>query len=311
MTRPRAPLRPLVPVALAAALLASAALAQPVPGVPGGPGVAASLPGQAVTVRSLFDDPAAPPVLIAAHRANSGRVLPRLLDWTFNRKSGPASRAENSLAAIDAAIAAGAHIVEIDVRHTRDGVLVLMHDDDLKRTTDRRGKVEDLAWAEVQQARLLPTGRIPTLEEALRHARGRVVFDLDLKTDRIDAVVSAIQAADARESVLVFESNRAHLLRVKQLDPAIEVMPRARDQAEALALIADPVLRPKVVHLDGPKDLAPPLLQAARDAGVRLWVNALGPKDMLGLRGFYANLIRKGAGVIQTDRPACVASAAR
>lgn len=287
-------------------LLASAALAQPT-----GPGIAGSLPGQAVTVRSLFDDPAAPRVLIAAHRANSGRFLARTIDWAFNRTSGPASRAENSLAAIDAAIAAGAHIVEIDVRHTKDGVLVLMHDDDLKRTTDRKGEVEDLTWAEVQQARLLPSGRIPTLEEALLHARGRVVFDLDLKTDRVDAVVAAVQAANARESVLLFDSNRDRLVRVKQLDPAIEVMPRAGDVASALALISDPVLRPRVVHLDGPKDLEPQLVQAAQAARVRLWVNALGPKDVLALRGFYRKLIRAGAGVIQTDRPECVARAAR
>lgn len=262
------------------------------------------------TVAGVFG-PDGPEVVIVAHRGNSGRVTPRAFDWALERREGPAARAENSLAALEAAVAAGAHVVEVDVRCTNDDVLVLMHDATIDRTTDGTGEVKDLTWAQLQQVSLLPQGRVPSLEQALRLAAGRCVLDLDLKTDRIDLVVAALQREGATERVLVFDGDAEVLRRVKRLDPSLEVLPRAHDPREARALLADPELRPRVVHLAGPDDLTAPVLAAARAAGVRLWVNALGPKDALGLRALYRALRRRGADVIQTDRPGCVREALR
>ena len=88
---------------------------------------------------------------------------------------------ENTIAALDAAWKAGATAVEIDVRLSSDGELLLMHDRDVKRTTNGRGPVSELSWAELQR---LDAGswfgerftgeRIPSLEEVLTWARGKV-----------------------------------------------------------------------------------------------------------------------------------------
>ena len=104
------------------------------------------------------------PVLNIAHRGASGRAP------------------ENTLAAVHAAIEDGADLVELDVRRTRDGALVLMHDSTLDRTTDARWvyprrapwRVADFT---LDQIRLLDAGawkgraftgeRVPTLEEVL------------------------------------------------------------------------------------------------------------------------------------------------
>ncbi|GHC68585.1 glycerophosphodiester phosphodiesterase family protein [Streptomyces flavofungini] len=96
---------------------------------------------------------------------------------------------ENSLAALRAAFADGAEIVEADIRLTKDGVPVLMHDATVDRTTDGTGRVADLTHAQLRALRLreglggrqaAPTGhRIPTLAEAMRAARTSGLVNLD------------------------------------------------------------------------------------------------------------------------------------
>ena len=96
---------------------------------------------------------------------------------------------ENSLAALRAAFADGAEIVEADVRLTKDGVPVLMHDATVDRTTDGTGRVADLSYAHLRTLRLraglggrqaaLTGHRIPTLAEAMSAARTSGLVNLD------------------------------------------------------------------------------------------------------------------------------------
>jgi glycerophosphoryl diester phosphodiesterase len=95
---------------------------------------------------------------------------------------------ENTLPAIEAAIANGADIVEIDIRLTADGVPVLMHDESTERTTDREASVARLSYDEL---RSFDAGSwfspeyagtpVPTLEEALGTAAGRICVIADIK----------------------------------------------------------------------------------------------------------------------------------
>jgi glycerophosphoryl diester phosphodiesterase len=92
---------------------------------------------------------------------------------------------ENTIAAFEAAIEAGADAVEFDVRLTRDGHAVVMHDPDVARTTDGHGRVSDLTLAEVRRLGIaLPGGGaagVPTLDEALGCLSGRAAADIELK----------------------------------------------------------------------------------------------------------------------------------
>lgn len=111
-------------------------------------------------------------VLVTAHRA----------DWR--------DAAENSLAAIEAAIQNGADIIELDVQLTSDGVPVLMHDTTVDRTTRQSGRVDSFTAAQITTFRLLDhMGRdadarltdqaVPTLEEAMKLVKGRAMVNLD------------------------------------------------------------------------------------------------------------------------------------
>jgi len=58
---------------------------------------------------------------------------------------------ENTLPAIKSAVAKGAHMIEFDVQMTKDGELVIMHDGDVRRTTNGEGKIADLTFAEIRK----------------------------------------------------------------------------------------------------------------------------------------------------------------
>lgn len=92
---------------------------------------------------------------------------------------------ENTMAAFRAAIAAGVEMIETDVRMTRDGVLVLIHDKTVDRTTDSTGAVKDMTFAELWTinagTQALPQ-QIPTLEDLLEMlAATDVTLNLEVK----------------------------------------------------------------------------------------------------------------------------------
>lgn len=127
-------------------------------------------------------------ILIAAHRG-AWRNFP-----------------ENSVPGIAGAAGDGAEIIEIDLKRTKDGHLVLMHDATVNRTTDGKGNIEDMTLAEVKQLRLrpgqgngaAPTGlKVPTFEEVLEAVKGKnVLLNLDKGWDYRDQVIDTLKKLD-------------------------------------------------------------------------------------------------------------------
>lgn len=129
-------------------------------------------------LKSLYDVPGR--VVVTAHRGFSGRYP------------------ENTLRAFEEAVKLGVDIVEFDVHATRDGELVIIHDDTLERTTDGRGRVADHDWDELASLNATywqgphDTGHrldktagsdgLPRLEEALSLLAGRVGLNIQVKT---------------------------------------------------------------------------------------------------------------------------------
>lgn len=241
-------------------------------------------------LRARLADPAGP-LMIAAHRGGHLRAP------------------ENSLAAIDEAVAAGADFVELDVKVSSDGVPFLLHDQRVDRTTDGSGDAETLSYAAIARLRLKGGDTPPpTLVAALRHACGRVLVDLDLKTDRIGPIVAAIQALGMVDQVVLFDSDSAVLRAARAIEPRLRVMTRV-ETADDLATANHGLAPVTIVH--GTADrLTPALTAATRALPARLWVNSLGTLDAALLTdrprfcGALAELRRLGAGVVQTDQPA-------
>lgn len=139
---------------------------------------------------------------------------------------------ENTLAAFDACVEAGVGI-ELDVGTSRDGHLVVLHDETLDRTTDGSG---ELAAHTLPELRGLDAGgwfgpsfageRLPTLDEVLARCAGRVPLDVELKTDPdpmplARRLVGALRRYDAVERVFVTSFDPFVLAAVAEVEPAI------------------------------------------------------------------------------------------
>ena len=163
---------------------------------------------------------------------------------------------ENTLAAFRAALEAGADALEFDVRLTRDGVPVIMHDKTVDRTTNGRGRVGDLTFA---QLRKLDAGshkgpqfkgeRVPSLDELLALARGKTLLLCELKSPdrRVPRLVHAALAKhEMADRTLVISFHPASLLAMKRLraDQPIGLLAYPYDPPgrRALAAKADAVL---------------------------------------------------------------------
>ncbi len=135
-------------------------------------------------------------VLLLPMSGHEPDVPRRLL--VIGHRGNPAEAPENTLSSIRSAFAVGADLVEVDVRLSRDGIPVIIHDPTVDRTTDGKGPVAAKMLAELKH---LDAGswkdvrfsgeRVPTLAEALKVAAGRGRLLLDLKVDGLAGPIAA------------------------------------------------------------------------------------------------------------------------
>lgn len=250
-------------------------------------------------------------VLVVAHRG----------DW----RNAP----ENSLQAYQNCIDMGVDMIEIDLQKTKDNQLVIMHDRTLDRTTDGKGNVSDYTLAELKKFHLKNgLGRvtfhpIPTLEEVLNLAKGKILINIDKGYDYFKDAYALLVKTQTVDQVVIKSS-----------------YPYAKVKAEN-GEVLDKVTYMPVVDLNAPdaeqfiegyKPMRPVameccfsevtpevlrLLQKVQDNGSKIWLNALWPSlngghdDDRAVELHQADeswgwLLERGASLIQTDRPACL-----
>ncbi|MCC6214639.1 MAG: glycerophosphodiester phosphodiesterase family protein [Polyangiaceae bacterium] len=225
---------------------------------------------------------------------------------------------ENTLAAIRASIAYGIDYVEVDVRATSDGVLVLFHDEAVDRTTRGSGALAALPLAEVQALELewgtapydgdFACERVPTFADALALAKGRVLLIVDgSKHEDTAAIVSAIGAAGALDWAIFDHTDADRVAAAAALEPGLQVQLRATTEAELdarLALLGG--RQPVQIHIEGtdPPAIAP----AVHARGYRVFSIGFG-RDLaagLGDTGVYAEAYDAGVDALLSNRPELV-----
>jgi glycerophosphoryl diester phosphodiesterase len=152
--------------------------------------VVASAGDRPTTIEEFYDSSARTRVI--AHRGFSGAAP------------------ENTIAAVRAAIEIKADMAEIDVTLTSDGRIVVIHDETLDRTTNGNGMVSDVSRAELQ---LLDAGswfapqfageRIPSLDAVLDAVEGRILLNIEIKTESVARGIVGQLAATIREHGMI------------------------------------------------------------------------------------------------------------
>ncbi len=143
---------------------------------------------------------------------------------------------ENTLIAFQKAIEIGADYFELDVHQTKDGILVVIHDNTVNRTSsnNKTGKIRELDYSEILGVKVgyskkfdaqFPDEKIPTLEEALQLAKGKIKVCVELKTDGIvNEVDKLIRELDMIEEVIIFAFNDKSLVNIKKLNPEVKTL---------------------------------------------------------------------------------------
>ena len=147
--------------------------------------------------------------------------------------------AENALSSIRRSAELGALYAEVDVAQSTDGVLYLMHDRTLDRTTNGSGSVAETAWSDIEGLQLVdPNGAlldetVPTLADTFTTARDAGIFlNLDLKNVDRPTLVAAIEEAGAEDEVIVIAYTVEHAAELHALNP--DLVLSAPNNPEAL-----------------------------------------------------------------------------
>lgn len=244
-------------------------------------------------------------VFVVAHRG----------DW----RNAP----ENSIDAIERAIAMKVDVVEIDIQRTKEGDFVLMHDGSINRTTTGSGDVRDFTVEELKKFQLKSGNgiktydRIPTLREALLATKGRILVNIDKGGTYIKEILPVIR-----------ETGTANQVIIKGKYPVEKVVSEYGGKTDMLYMpIVDFDLPGAVSMMQGFnskfKPIAyevlfkkenNPILMSVKDhiGGSRLWINTLWDSmcgnhdDELAIKDpdrHWGWVLQQNATIIQTDRP--------
>jgi glycerophosphoryl diester phosphodiesterase len=247
-------------------------------------------PTENVTIDACLSDPDCTQKLTVAHRGTGSLSY-----------YGP----ENTLAAYEIAWKMGADSVEIDVRSTKDGELVIMHDETVNRTTYGQGKVSDLTLTQIKALKIRSTSReilaqqVPTLREVMALMKGKTMVYVDIKTPDIVKLVGIIQEEDMIDSAYLLIGSVAEGYAARSQNAFISLLPaiQTKEQAEEYIDTLSPIIMFEMLY----DDATPEVVDFIHSKGIKIHMDALGEYDILGKCG-YKIMLDRGVDSIQSDR---------
>ncbi|GAA3986746.1 glycerophosphodiester phosphodiesterase family protein [Mucilaginibacter dorajii] len=248
-------------------------------------------------------------ILVAAHRG----------DWR--------NEPENSLRGYQLAINMGVDIIEVDLNKTSDGVIVIMHDGTIDRTTNGKGKPSDYTLAELKKFHLrnglgiVTNNTIPTLEEVMLLAKGKVLVNLDKSLPYYEEAYQVCKKTGTLSQAL-FKTEVAYpevRNRYPKLLDSLTFMPVVsldKPEAEQVINQYQKEIKPVAFELIFKSDTSHILVKNAfiPAHGSKIWINSLwaslngGHYDDMAvedgnIKDSWDWIINHGARIMQTDRP--------
>ena len=271
---------------------------------------AAETTDKARFVRAELHNPSSRYVVVVSHRG----------DW----RNWP----ENSIPAIESVIGMGVDIMELDLKLTKDSVLVLCHDKTIDRTTNGRGRVCDITYDSIRRC-VLKTGhgvktthRMPTLREALEVCKDRIVVNVDQGYEYYDLVLGVTEELGVTEQILIKGKRSTDVVAAKFSEhprnmmymPIIDILKPQGQKLFGEYMSKGIVPLAYEVCWDEYTPEVKDCMEKVVESGSKLWVNSLWESLCGGLcddaawesgdpGSVYGKLLDMGATMIQTDRP--------
>ena len=265
---------------------------------------------KAEKVVAAMHDPSSKYVVVVAHRG----------DW----RNYP----ENSIPAIESAISMGVDIVELDLKLTKDSVLVLSHDDTANRTTTGKGLISTMTLDSLKGFNLRYVNgvkskyKMPTLKEALEVCKDRISVNIDQGYQFYDLVLAITEELGVTDQILI--KGKKMLSEVKEKTgehehnmmymPIIDIQTTRGAELFRQYMEAGEVPLAFEVCFSKLDDVAEDCCRRVVESGSKLWINTLWPSLNGGYDdnaafesgdpdSVYGVLLGLGTSIIQTDRP--------
>lgn len=226
---------------------------------------------------------------------------------------------ENAIETFENVLRYGPCFIECDVRISKDGHLIMMHDTTLERTTNGAGKVSDRTLAELRKLFLrdsqkqLTAYRMPTFAEVLRWAKGRAVLTVDVKREvPFQRVIDEVRENKAEGHAIIITYNHDDMKKVYALAPDLMISGTARGLKGAEAMLAAGMPPGNICAFVGVSEPDPAVYELLHGKGIMTILGTMHNLDKRAeVRGakIYAQLYRNGADILATDNVPLVAEA--
>lgn len=212
---------------------------------------------------------------------------------------------ENTLESIKAAIKSGADYVEIDLRTSKDGYRVIMHDASVDRMTNGTGKVKGLTLQELRKLVVSDKDhpvkkkfRIPTFAEVLKACRGKINIYLDFKDADVSESFNQIREAGMEKQVAVYVNSIPQYKEWRKVAPGIPVIASAIEEVKTKEELAFFLDQANIEVLDNIYDKE--MVTTANEAGVSVWLDV---ESDIENEADWNTVLQKGIQGMQTDHP--------
>ncbi|MBB5635182.1 glycerophosphoryl diester phosphodiesterase [Pedobacter cryoconitis] len=209
---------------------------------------------------------------------------------------------ENTLAAIEEAIQLGADYVEIDLRTTKDGALVLSHNETVDQQTNGIGRVRDLKLEEIKnllvKSRDGDVYRIPSFTEVLKICKNRINIYLDFKDADAELSYREIKAAAMENQILVYLNKADQYVDWKRTAPEMPLMSSLSKAIKTKEELEASLAQHALQAVDNITD--PVILAALREKGISVFLDVQSTDEN---PAKWKAAMRKGVQGVQTDHP--------
>lgn len=253
-------------------------------------------------------------------RFKSVSELQQFMQWSPKRyplischRGGPAPGfPENAIETFANAIKYLPAVIECDAALSKDSVLVMMHDDNLQRTSNGQGPIGDKTLAELKQLRLKDDDgkqtdfKIPTLEEVLLWGKDKVIFTLDIKKGvPYKKMIEAVRKTHTESCSIIITYSATQAEEVHKLAPDLMISASVKSEADLQRLNAMGIPDNRIVAFVGVSAPDKALTDFLHKRGIWCILGTMGNLDRsAAAKGnqLYSELVNGGADILSVDR---------
>lgn len=214
---------------------------------------------------------------------------------------------ENTLAAYQMAVQHDVDFVEIDLRTTRDSVLVIMHDAAIDRMTNGHGKVSELTYQELREFKVLDKKRtdsheytIPSFAEVLQMCKNKINIYLDFKDADVQQSYALIKKYGMEKNVIVYINSQNQFAQWRSIVPTMPLMISLPDEINTAQKLAGFLKLHPVEMLDGDYGgYTQEMIKAAKEAGTKVLPDIQSADEM----NNWETAVKLDFDGLQTDHP--------